>query len=1028
MPAHLLIAPPAAGKTRFCLERIRDALHTNPFASIWVLVSDQLQAGQFRARLREGGAVAPVRVATFGDLNAEILEQAGRSLPLASDAMLHRLLQEEVRRMASAGLLPYYSSIWEKPGFLLEMHQRIGELKRALVTPEALAAAARRRSDPGLIELAGIYAVYQSRLQELEWADVDGLAWLAHAALQADPTLMGQTALLAVDGFDNFNPAQIRILQALAGRAAETWITLPGDVNQARLAHRRFQRALQVLQAGLGVQVRTLENPPYLPPTLRQLEANLFESGVDPQAPQADLDWIEARSPAEECREALRWLKARCLRAGIPAAECAVAVPELEPYRASLKAAAAEFGLPLRFLHGPALSVTPAAAAVSDLLGLALNDYPLRPLLDTIRSPFFTLDFSGLKPPDAKLLEIASRYGQVVQGLDQWREVLEGLRSQAAELETPEAAEEDGLAAPRLPSGDTAGRLQAGLERLAQRLSPPGGQLPLMDWAAWLDDLLEELGFFDILLAAGETGLCHTFEDLFATLGRSEALTGPCPTDYPGFLKVFGGLLEATPVKNEDADTPAVLALPLIDLRGVRFQAVAVVGLAEGSFPAVEREDPFLRDDLRREIGMEPRLDQAQAGLFYQAVTRADCYLLLGRPYLAADGETWEASPYWNAVQETLQGGPARIRPEDTRPLSEAASPEELLFWAARRQAQLGLDLATGLQAGLFEKRWQYIRTAQAILAARLQKEARGAFDGGLEALEPELGQRFGPRAGWSASRLEAYATCPYFFLAAYALGLEVLEPPQLDYQANQLGSLLHEVLQAVYEPSLGRDDPEEVLERLPGVARRIFSEAPGRYQFRPSLLWEVQQEELLSVLEKTITGIAGLDEGSDWRPAAVECEFGLEGKPPLVISLESGEVRLHGVVDRVDVNADGQVRVIDYKSGGSHLATQDLLDGRRLQLPLYALAASRVLKLGLPVEGFYWKLFQAEASPLKLSRFVCEAGSGPLAAITVAEAAVEKIVGGIRAGSFEPRPPQGGCPSYCPAVDWCWHYQPERR
>jgi hypothetical protein len=96
--------------------------------------------------------------------------------------------------------------------------------------------------------------------------------------------------------------------------------------------------------------------------------------------------------------------------------------------------------------------------------------------------------------------------------------------------------------------------------------------------------------------------------------------------------------------------------------------------------------------------------------------------------------------------------------------------------------------------------------------------------------------------------------------------------------------------------------------------------------------------------------------------------------------------------------------------------------------LPLYALAAEQALGLGEPVEGFYWKLFQGEASALKLSRFVCEAGDGPQAAFQVATRAVASIVAGIRRGSFEPRPPQGGCPSYCPAAAWCWHYQPERR
>ena len=113
---------------------------------------------------------------------------------------------------------------------------------------------------------------------------------------------------------------------------------------------------------------------------------------------------------------------------------------------------------------------------------------------------------------------------------------------------------------------------------------------------------------------------------------------------------------------------------------------------------------------------------------------------------------------------------------------------------------------------------------------------------------------------------------------------------------------------------------------------------------------------------------------------------------------------------------------MIDYKSGSSHLSPQDLVDGRRLQLPIYALAANQALGLGEAVEGFYWKLFQKGASALKLSQFKSEDGTGPEAAFSVATDHIKTIVTHIRQGSFQPLPPQGGCPSYCAAASWCWH------
>jgi hypothetical protein len=627
----------------------------------------------------------------------------------------------------------------------------------------------------------------------------------------------------------------------------------------------------------------------------------------------------------------------------------------------------------------------------------------------------------------AKLLEIASRFGQVVQGLEQWNETLAGLafRTSSGDISTETGDVEDAL--PRLPVGEQAASLLAGLCTLAASLAPPAEELPLRDWALWLQDLLENLGFFTCLDQAGEGRLRHCFESLLISLGRCEALTGPCPTGYPNFIKEWEGLLAAG--EQEEEQNPAVDAirvLRMIEGRGLRFDALAVVGLAEGSFPAVERPDPFLSEDVRNRLGMEPRLNQQQAGLFYQLITRSDGSLFLTRPYLAKDGETWEASPYWSAINEALLDKPVRIRPEDARPLVDAASPEELLFWSSRRQAQTGLEMPIILTATL-AGRWQHIMETQSILAERLQKQPGGPYEGNLAALTDELGQRFGPSAGWSASRLESYATCPFSFLASSGLGLEVLEAPQIGYQANQLGSLLHRVLEQVYRQAPDPAETEAVLARLPDVARQVFDIAPQEFKFRPSPLWEIQQEELLQVLEATIEGIAALDPTNNWRPLKFECVFGMGQQPPLRLMTGAGEIRIHGLVDRIDINSSSELRVIDYKSGGSHLTPQDLIDGRRLQLPLYALAAGQVLGLGEPVEGFYWKLFQQQPSALKLGNFESEAGSGPQAAFSQTVRHVETFVGAIRRGAFEPRPPQGGCPNYCVAAAWCWRYQAVR-
>jgi len=216
---------------------------------------------------------------------------------------------------------------------------------------------------------------------------------------------------------------------------------------------------------------------------------------------------------------------------------------------------------------------------------------------------------------------------------------------------------------------------------------------------------------------------------------------------------------------------------------------------------------------------------------------------------------------------------------------------------------------------------------------------------------------------------------------------------------------MLHKILEEFYSGT----DLQETAGR--------FCDCPRDYGFRPTPLWELQKAELLQRLEETVAALAEVSQG--WRPFKQELMFGM-GAPSLVLETEAGPVRLHGYIDRVDAADDGSLRVIDYKTGGATISAAHLREGRRLQLPLYALAAQKALGLGQVTSGFYWHIQKAEASSLKLEKFE----DGINSAFAVAITHVGRHVNGIRAGKFAPKPPAEGCPSYCPAVGFCWRYK----
>lgn len=1015
MTSTLILAPPSTGKTQHCVELVRTTCTENPGETVWVLLPDHRRANAFRHRLMLAGGALGARVTTFTDFYKEALARAGRARPLISDAVALRLIRSVANELFERSELSAYAAIHATPGFILSLYERFIELERAHIRPSDLLANIPA-GDRGTTDLAHLYGAYLDRLDDVGWTDIEKLSWLALDELERDPSWLTNLPLVVVDGFDELNSTQIMTLRLIADHTPRLVVTLPGEPGMTRRVYRRFAHTLEALRRAIDFEIVIPDGKAHLPKPLVHLERGLFQPEAGKVSGRPNLTLIEARLPGDEAREALRWLKTRILRDGLSPGACAIVTPDSNLYHPALRQTAQEFGLPLSFSQSELLISTPAVAAAIDLLRLPAEDYPRHTLIDTLRSPYFDLSTFGLFPEMAKRFEIAGRTGQVIGGLDQWLETLDRLAG-IPEESLPE--DEDGTW-PSLPMGDSARQMADGLRRLAERLSPLSA-LSTFEWVDWIEKLLNEVKFFERTDIGQDRYVRDSFYKTMRSLCQADILAPSGKIPYSDFLSELMGLLRGSSLSSEENPTTSIQVLRFAEIRGLRFQALALLGLAEGLFPELERPDPFLSEELRGILGLEPRLGREQTSLFYQAVTRSDRFLLLTRPYLSPDGETWEPSPYWNAICALISEKPWHIRPDDPRPLADAASPQELLFWAAQR-GSLPTEFIND-----FHHHWEDLNRSRAILSARLARDPSAHQEGNLQILSSELAERFGSGYPWSPTQLEIYGACPYRFFAEIVLQLEAVEEPQTGFDARQFGSMLHRILEQAYRMAASPGDVQSVIISLNEVAQRTFAEAPERYGFRPGPLWAVQQEQLLRSLQRSVEKLAEM--GKDWTPLAFELVFGYGSSPALQIDATRGPVILRGVIDRVDRDNAGRIRIIDYKIGGSSLSAADLLEGKRLQLPLYALAARDALHLGQIADGLYWSVLPARAGSLRLERFKGETG-GILfqdveGATAVATLHVKRIIDGVHSGKFPPLPPQSGCPSYCAAAHWCWAYRP---
>ena len=1066
MAVRLLLAPAAAGKTAYVLSLARHAAH-NLEATARVVVPTHLQVRAWRRRLAETGGAIGVRVMTFDRLYAECINAAGEAYTELSEPVQYRL----IRAVVDGLHLDHYAPLVPRPGFIQILERLIGELKAARIDPNDFAQAVEGLGgEPRLRELAQIYAAYQAHLQARGWADRAGVGWLAVEALEQRALAVARDwPLLVVDGFDSLTSVQLALLEVLSDRVGETILTLTGttDGNKRPLVHRRFDDTRQKVETALGVRAAPIpsqaSNRVF---ALAHLEAHLYDTQAIQEEAGEAVELVEASDRAAEVRTALRWLKSRLVDDGMRPGEVALLARNITPYRPFIFQIAAEFGLPVRLMGGFPLRANPAIAALLDLLRLMLPGgddeaeaaLPRRRVIEAWRSPYFdwsalpsedALEPVGILSADADALDAVARWGRVIGGLSQWQEALASLAAQAAgQAESREVERDEEQGRPQgIPQGSAARALRDKFGRFIQRLTPPPGEQPVRIFVQWLEDLIGpdpelQSSRFPILeestalqvVARARSGSDTEQRDVAALQALKDVLRGLVWAEealgeghqvaFPEFFDELAGAVEATTYQFAAyAARAEIVVADTVQARGVPFRAVAVLGLAEGEFPAVIGEDSFLRDadreHLREAYGfpLEPSTQSAEAEFFYETVTRPSERLLLTRPRLADNGALWQASPFWEEVCRLVRAEPKRLTSE-SQPL-----PSQIASWP-----ELMESLATHRRFGQVRdwvRQTEPLRYAALALAVKIHRLRGGVgssvYEGDLSDLGVAFAREFGADHTWSASRLESYRACPFFFYVGSVLGLESREEPTEGLDARQLGTLYHRILEEVYQAPSVRDptDLEQLLSALPVVGAAVLDPAPEEQGFRETAWWVQTRAEILENVRRTLVALTELP--GDFVPHLHEAAFGLKGQPPLVIGQGQASFRLRGFIDRVDRAPTGQVRVIDYKTPAPWAYTQKAVaEGKKLQLPLYALAARDALRLGDPVEGFYWHVQHAQSSSFQMSKFE----GGAQGAMEVAVDRAWEAVCGARDGHFVPQPPDGGCPGYCPAAAFCWRYR----
>jgi len=697
--------------------------------------------------------------------------------------------------------------------------------------------------------------------------------------------------------------------------------------------------------------------------------------------------------------EEVRWAVRRIMQdaeAGLPFHRMAVLYRNADPYAAIIESQFSSAGITPAGPASRPLRDTPAGRLLTGLLDVLAGDLDRARLMHWIAEAPVTVD-NGHYPATFELVrwEVISQEAGVVRGRDSWKERLDRyIERKRAELEDLQADDE---ASPARIAGkegqiESAGKLLAFVGEVVVQKSPSDGKR----WSEFADWALAMLNKFAHRPDDWPQPDLESLERVREIIGDMKALDSiETSTTLGSFRQMLDDTLTAS-TGNLGKVGKGVFVAPLRLAQCMDFDAVYILGMAEGAFPPANTDDAVLPDSVRASLDADEALPlraerrTEERRLFLEALA-AGRRRWLSYPMAEASGERAQyPSPWFVSMASELNGSPL-----STSALEKMGSRGWL---TVIESSQHGLKLA-GSTAFADERdyemssltRWResgrpvvdhFLNTAGSRgRLVLIMEEARNsqrftAWDGNLAEAgfgSKMLSIRDGAR--FSATRLERWAACPFRYFMDNVLNVSVLEPPEdlLEIDPIERGSLLHRVLERFIKecsaggimPAPGAPWGSSHSELIAGIAGEEFAEAARRGVTGHPMLWEAAQSEMLHDLEIFLREDSTLRAENVSSPAYAEYSFGIDGDTQSHaapgVRLDGGlTISFRGKIDRIDFNP-GRSRawVIDYKTGKARnldvFKRDMLMGGTLLQLPVYGLALRSGMDTDCLIEAMYW-------------------------------------------------------------------------
>ena len=404
--------------------------------------------------------------------------------------------------------------------------------------------------------------------------------------------------------------------------------------------------------------------------------------------------------------------------------------------------------------------------------------------------------------------------------------------------------------------------------------------------------------------------------------------------------------------------------------RSHKVKAIFIIGLNDGEFPSVHKDEGFL-NDLDRETLKQDGIELAKGTIenlyednfnIYKAFSTAEEKLYLLYSSSDVQGKALRPSMLINKIKKIypILQEESDVIETKSEVLNKKTTYDELIIQLSKLKEQDEIDKVWYYVYDYYKKDIEW--------NTKLEQNLKGLnYTNIPEKIEQtNIDKLYGNTLVTSISKLERYRSCPFSYYLQY--GLKIKPEEELKIQTLNTGTFIHEVIDEFFGTvrEAGIELAEITDEQLTEIINKIIDDKlkqSQNYIFTSTAKYRALVVRLKKIIQKALKYIIGTLVQSRFEVLGTEVEFGEKGKyKPIRLTLEDGKrIEIIGKIDRIDTaqSEDGRyLRIIDYKSSAKNIDLNEVYAGLQIQLLTYLDAACKEEDL-MPAGVLYFSMLE---------------------------------------------------------------------